>query len=87
MRVVFVHICHEFPGHVLSEEAKTNLAVVVNASFVTVSHCTPVSQIQAAAEWMQTRLLLHTQLLYIFISSRWLYGKLHGAFVMQRIDS
>lgn len=75
-----------FSGALLPEEGKKNLAAVGNASFVVVSYCTPVSQIEAVAEWKQAPLLLHTQLLYIFISSHWLCWKLHVAFVMQRMD-
>lgn len=75
-----------FSRALLSEEEKKNLAAVGNVSFVVVSYCTPASQIDAVAEWKQAPLLLHTQLLYIFISSRWLCWKLHLAFVMQRMD-
>lgn len=84
-----VYLCvsaMNFPGTLLSEDAKKTLAVVVNAFFVMGFYCTPVSQIEAETEWTQTRLLLHAQLLYIFVSSHWLDRKLRGAFVMQRMD-
>lgn len=66
---VFVFVCCEFFWRaVIPEEEKKKLGC--GGSFVEVSYCTPVSQIKAVAEWKQAPLLFHTQLLYIFISSR-----------------
>lgn len=75
-----------FSGALLSVQEKKNLAALGNVSFVVGSYCPPVSQTQAGAEWKQAPLLLHTQLLYIFISSCWLCRTLRVAFVMQRMD-